>query len=65
MAKIDCSISDYVDMATTGCIKTVEEYVESLFLDNKTIVHCLNNGKDYPKCDSGSLIAFIKAKTDE
>ena len=65
MTKMNCSISAYVEMATTGCVKTVEEYVESLFLDDETIVHCEDNGEDYHKCDAGLLVAFIKARTNE
>lgn len=64
MNKVNCSISEYVEMATTGCIKTVEEYVDSLFLDDDTIVHCIDNGEDYHKCESGLLVAFIQARTN-
>lgn len=65
MKIVKCSIADYVELATTGCVKTVDEYVESLFIDDETIVHCSDNGEDYHKCESGLLVAFIKARTNE
>lgn len=65
MKTVKCSIADYVEMATTGCVKTVDEYVKSFFIDNETIVHCLDNEEDYHKGEIGPLIAFIKARTNE
>lgn len=65
MKKVNCSIADYVEMATTGCVKAAEEYVETLFVDDETIVHCSDNEEDYHKCDLGLLVAFIKARTNE
>lgn len=62
MKRVECSISQYVEMTTMGFIKTVEEFVESLFLDNDTVVHCIDNDEDYHKCESGLLVAFIKAR---
>lgn len=61
---VNCSISEYVEMATTGCIKTEEEYVENLFQDEETIVHCIDNGEDYHKCESGLLVDFLHARTN-
>ena len=51
-------------MATTGFMEPVEKFVENLFLDDGTIVHCLDNNEYYYRCDSMELIAFINEKTN-
>ena len=64
MKVVKFSISDYVEMATTGFMEPVEKFVENLFLDDGTIVHCLDNNEYYYRCDSMELIAFINEKTN-
>jgi hypothetical protein len=62
MGKMDCSVADYVEMATTGFIKTVDEYVDSLFIDENVIVHCKDNDMDYKKQEVGELVTFIESR---
>ena len=51
-------------MATTGCVKTVEEFVDNSFIDENVIVHCKDNDKDYKKQEAGKLVAFIESKVN-
>ena len=62
MKKMYCSVAEYVDEATTGCVKTVDEYVDNLFIDENVIVHCKDNDMDYKKQEVGELVAFIESR---
>ena len=54
------NVIKYVDSVSIGYTSSVEQFVENLYEDDSTIVHCINNGVDYPKSKMSSLIDYVK-----
>lgn len=54
------NVIEYVDSVSIGYTSSVEQFVANLYEDDNTIVHCMNNGVDYPKSEMSSLIDYVK-----
>ena len=63
--RIEFSIKEYVEMATTGYPSSIEESIKALFIDKQTIVHCTDNNINYSFQEILDLIDFIKSNTNE
>lgn len=59
MNKIEISIGEVVEVVTTSSL-SVRQFIENLYVNNETIVHCVNNAIDYPISKKDSLIAYIE-----
>ena len=59
MNKIDISIGEVVEVVTTSPL-SVRQFIENLYVNNETIVHCVNNDVDYPTSKKDSLIAYME-----
>ena len=57
------SINDYYEMVTMGCANTIEDFIASQFIDNDSIVHCIDNNTDYHQSDIQLLIDYVKERT--
>ena len=62
---ISFSLSQYVEDTASGPWLTTESYVQSMFVDKQTIVHCIDNNIDYSYQEATTLVEFIKSKTDK
>ena len=62
--RIIFSIKDYVEIATMGYTRSIEDYVRNdLFVNEQTIVHCIDNNSDYTFQEIPDLIHFIESNT--
>lgn len=59
MNKIEISIGEVVDVVTTSSL-SVRQFIENLYVNNETIVHCINNDVDYPISKKDSLISYME-----
>ena len=59
MNKTEITINEVVDIVTMTSI-SVRQFIENLYVNSGTIVHCVNNGMDYPINEKNSLIAYMR-----
>lgn len=59
---VEFSIMEYVEISTRGFTSSVEEFVDKLFIDKQTIIHCKDNNVKYSFQQKTGLIEYIKQK---
>ena len=61
MNTTNISTGQVVEAITTSSL-SINYIVMNYFINDKTIVHCINNNKDYKKSEAPSLIAYFEEK---
>ena len=56
---MEISIAQIIEMCETSAM-SIRDIVWSFFLDDKTIVHCIDNNTDYRSTEVDSLIKYVE-----